>query len=90
MKRQGYIDMYNGINVLQMQHYIKISCTSYITKICDKYLMSWMQNFTSSEDRPTPLPADPTWMKKFNAAMGDPDLKIDTSKTGKDYGIKLS
>jgi hypothetical protein len=36
IRRQGYIDMYNGINVLQMQHYIKISCNSYITKICDK------------------------------------------------------
>ncbi len=27
------------------------------------------------DDRPTPLPADPTWIKKFNAATGDPDLK---------------
>ncbi len=23
--------------------------------------------------RPTPFPCDPTWYKKFNAAMGDPD-----------------
>jgi hypothetical protein len=34
-----------------------------------------MQNFTSTDDRPTPLPADPTWMKTFYAATGDPDLK---------------
>jgi hypothetical protein len=32
IKHQGYIDMYNSIDVLQMQHYIKISCNSYITK----------------------------------------------------------
>jgi hypothetical protein len=38
--------------------------------------LSWMQNFTSTDDRPTPLPTDPAWMKKFNAAMGDPDPKI--------------
>jgi hypothetical protein len=76
IKRQVYIDLYNGIDVLQMQHYIKISCTLYITNICDKYLTSWMQNLTSTEDRQAPLPADPTWMKKFNAATGDPDLKI--------------
>ncbi len=34
-----------------------------------------MQNFTSPDDRPTPLPTDPTWYKKFNAAIGDPDPK---------------
>jgi hypothetical protein len=28
MKRQGYLDMYNGIDVLQTRHYIKISCTT--------------------------------------------------------------
>ena len=32
--------------------------------------------FTSTDDRPTPLPTDPTWYKKFNAAVGDPDPKI--------------
>jgi len=35
-----------------------------------------MQNLTSTEDRPTPLPTDPTWFKKFNAAVGDPDPKV--------------
>ncbi len=34
-----------------------------------------MQNFTSTDDHPTPLPTDPTWYKKFNAAVGDPDPK---------------
>ena len=76
MKWQGYLDMYNGIDVLQTRHYITISCTTYINIICEKYLLSWMQNFTSTDDRPTPLPTDPAWMKKFNAAMGDPDPKI--------------
>jgi hypothetical protein len=86
MKLQGYIDMYNSINVLQMQHYIKISCTSYINKLCDKYLTSWMQSFTSTKDRPTPIPADPTWMKKFDANTGDPDLKIQ-AKLAKTMGL---
>ena len=34
MKRQGFLDMYNGIDVIQTCHYIKILCTSYINKIC--------------------------------------------------------
>ncbi len=75
MKRQGFLDMYNGIDVIQTRHYIKILCTSYINKICKNYLQTWMRNFTSTDDRPTPLPSDPAWMKKFNAATGDPDAK---------------
>ena len=76
MKLQGYLDMYNGIDVIQTRHYIKISCTSYINKISNKYLQTWMRNYTSTNDRPTPLPTDPAWMKKFNAATGDPDPKV--------------
>jgi hypothetical protein len=76
MKRQGFLDMYNGIDVTQTRDYIKISSKSFIEKICEKYLTTWMQNFTSTDDRPTPLPTDPTWYKKFNAATGDPDPKI--------------
>jgi hypothetical protein len=76
MKWQGYLDVYNGIDVLQTRNYIKISCKTFINKICNKYLNSWMQNFTSTEDQPTLLPTDPIWFKKLNAAIGDPDLKV--------------
>jgi hypothetical protein len=47
MKRQGFLDMYNGVDVHQTRDYIKISCTTYINKICDKYLNSWMHNFST-------------------------------------------
>jgi len=76
MKRQGYLDMYNGIDVIQTRDYIKISTTTFIDKICDKYLSSWMHNFTIMEDRPTPLPSDPTWLNKFYVAIGDPDPDV--------------
>lgn len=76
MKRQGYLDMYNGIDVIQTRDYIKISSKSFIVKICEKYLTTWMHNFTTTEDRPTPLPTDPNWFKKFNAAVGNPDPKV--------------
>jgi hypothetical protein len=35
-----------------------------------------MRNFTSTDILPTPFPTDPIWMKKFNAATGNPDPKI--------------
>ena len=34
-----------------------------------------MRNYTTTAKRPTPLPTDPTWLKKFNATTGDPDPK---------------
>jgi hypothetical protein len=40
-----------------------------------------MNNFTTTDDRPTPLPSDPTWLKKFNAAIGDPDLEVQKKLT---------
>jgi hypothetical protein len=76
MKRQDYLGMYNGINMLQTRDYIKISSYKLINRICEKYLVTWMHNFTSLDARPTPLPTDPTWYKKFNSAVGDPDPKV--------------
>ena len=38
VKCQGYLNMYNGIDVLQTRHYIKISVTSFINKVFDKHL----------------------------------------------------
>jgi hypothetical protein len=37
IKRHGLLDMYNGVDVLQSRHYIRISCTSFINKISEKY-----------------------------------------------------
>jgi hypothetical protein len=75
MKHQGYLDMYHGVNKKQTKNYIKISCKSSIEKICYKYLNFWMHTFTSTGDSPTPLPTDPTWHKRFNDAVGNPDPK---------------
>jgi hypothetical protein len=73
VKRQGLLDMYNGIDVLQTQHYVKIDCHTYISKFCTKNLDSWLGKVPLTANRPTPLPADSTWLKKFNAATGPTD-----------------
>ncbi len=82
LKRQGLLDMFNGVNVVQTRDYIKISCQTYIDKFCEKYLGTWLGKIPLSENRPTPRPTDPTWLKKFNAAVGlsgDPDIQKDLS-----------
>jgi len=73
IKQQGLLDMYNGVDVLQSRHYIRISCTSFITKISEKYQSTWMKHLYAPSARPTPLPTDATWLKEFNKATGDPD-----------------
>ena len=68
--------MYNGIDILQTRYYIKINLKTFIDKIFEPYLATWMKTAYPSPTRSTPLPLDPTWLKKFNAAVGDPDTKI--------------
>ena len=76
VKRQGYLDMYNGIDVLQTRHYIKISVRSFIDKVFEHHLSTWMKSTYPSPARSTPLPTDATFMKKFNSSTGDPDPKL--------------
>ena len=40
LKRLGLVTMYNGVNVEQTKHYIKLSCETYIDKISARHLDS--------------------------------------------------
>jgi hypothetical protein len=75
--------MYNGIDIGQTIDYIKISCKLFVEKSCKKNLETWMNNYMISATRPTPLPSDLNWLKKFNKATGGPNKKIQT-KLAKD------
>jgi hypothetical protein len=75
IKRQGYLDMYNGIDVIQTRFYIKLNVKTYIEKIIKPYFCTWMKTSYPSPARSTPLPLAAMWLKKFNAAIGDPDPK---------------
>ena len=68
--------MYNEIDDYQTGDYIKIACTLFVEKCCDKYLETWMKTYMMSGMQPTPLPLDPMWMKKFDLATRDPDKKL--------------
>ncbi len=58
IKRQGYLDMYNGINVVQTRYYIKLNLTTYVNKIFEPYLATWMKTTYPTPTRSTPLPTD--------------------------------
>ncbi len=67
--------MFNGIDITQTRDYIKILCKSFIDKCCEKHLASWMSSYLMAAACPMPLPCNPNWFKKSNAAIGDPDPK---------------
>jgi hypothetical protein len=76
VKHQGYLDVYNGINVHQTRHYIKISVRLFINKVFKKHLATWMKSAYPSTARSTPLPSNPIFQKKFNSSTGDPDKNV--------------
>ena len=80
LKRLGLVDMYNGVNVKQTKHYVKISCESYIDKICNKHLNSWMKAFVVPPINPTPLPTSASFAKSFLVAEGSPDSQAELEK----------
>ena len=80
LKRLGLVDMYNGVNVEQTKHYVKISCESYINKMCNKHLDSWMKAFVVPPVNPTPLPTTSGFMKSFLVAEGSPDMQLELEK----------
>ena len=75
LKRQGLLDMFNGIDIVQTRDYIKIDCHTYITRFCDKYIDTWLGNMNTTENKPVPLPSCPVWLKKFNSATGSTNPK---------------
>jgi hypothetical protein len=86
LKRLGLITLFNGLDVDQTESYIKISCTTYIERICDKYLDTWMRSH-NIPNRATPLPQTDSFVKTFLTADGDPDPVIQ-NELSKRMGIK--
>jgi hypothetical protein len=77
IKRQGYLDMYNGVDVLQTKHYIRINVKTFIEKAFEQHIATWMKTSYPIPNRSTPLPSsDQDWIKKLNVAIGNPDAKI--------------
>ena len=81
--------MYNGIDVHQTRHYIKILVAFFIDKVFVNHLKTWMKSAYPNPARSSPFPSDANWQKNFNAAVGNPDPKHQ-SKLAKDMQISFS
>jgi hypothetical protein len=79
IKQQGYLDMYNGVDVLQTRHYIKLNVKAFIDKVFEHHISTGMKTSYPTPNHLTPLPTYATWLKKFNAAFGNPDKKIQSN-----------
>jgi hypothetical protein len=75
IKRQGYLDMYNGVDIYQTKHYIKLNVKRFINKVFVKHIKTWMKMSYPTPHWSTPLPSNDERLKKFNAAYGNPDPK---------------
>ncbi len=87
IKRQGLLDMFIGVDIIQTRDYIKIDCHTYVDKFCAKYLKTWLRKLHIPDDRPTPLPTDKDWLSNFNSSVGSSDPK-DIAKLESSMQIK--
>jgi hypothetical protein len=79
IKRQGYLDMYNKVDIYQTRHYIKLNVKTFVDKVFQRHIATWMKTSYPMPNRSTPLPHVDEWLKKFNAAIGDPNKKVQTT-----------
>jgi hypothetical protein len=86
IKCQGYLDMYNRIDVHQTRHYIKIFIHSFIKKVFEQHLATGMKSAYPSPACSTLLPINTTFQKKFNSATGNPGPKMQ-QKLAKDMQL---
>ena len=83
LKLLGKLDLYNGLDICQAKHFVKIHCKSYLTKV----LMShgWME--TSSKHTTTPMAYDKKTFELMHTAEG-PALIEDQIHLAEKMGFK--
>ena len=75
IKRQGPVELFNGINVDQTKYYIKLHCETYVDRITVKHIAAWFNDAKLAKDRPLPFPTTGEFAKEFPATVGNPDEK---------------
>jgi hypothetical protein len=67
----GIIKRFNGLDIQQTQHYIKISCQTYIDKIVEYH--KWQHEHTAN--LPIPMRNDSTYQANLELSYGPEDVK---------------
>jgi hypothetical protein len=65
IKYLGVLKMFNGMDITQTKYYIKLHCTSHITRIIQQH--QWTE--TTTKLYPIPYPADNTYTKLLDTAI---------------------
>jgi hypothetical protein len=50
--------MYNGVDILQTKHYIHINVNTFIDKVFERHIATWMKTSYPTPNRLTQLPSD--------------------------------
>jgi hypothetical protein len=76
----GLVSLINGIDVLQTRDYIKISVKTYLERICERHLETWM--IVGCDKVSTSLKNEKEFVRGFLAAAddNDPDAQANLAK----------
>jgi hypothetical protein len=73
IKDLGQLTRYNGVDIIQAKHYIKINNPTYIRKIINEH--SWMIDETKTQNMPIPMSDDKQYLKQLEEAQPPEDEK---------------
>jgi hypothetical protein len=59
----GEVTRYNGVDIEQTRHYVKIHCNKYITKLTQSY--PWLEHEQKPSHMPLPFPSDAAFLSKL-------------------------
>ena len=82
LKREGILSRHNGIDIIQSQDYIKITCETYIDKICKNKPFDWKKT------KSVPIPMmDKDKLRELETTTG-PEDPVDKKKLEDEFGFK--
>ena len=84
IKELGLVSRYNGVDVQQTKHYIKIHNTTYIIKLIDNH--SWLQQEPSLGQFPLPINPDPKYHHQLE--MAEPLTEEEKQTVESEMGFK--
>jgi hypothetical protein len=67
IKDLGQLERYNGVDIVQGRHYIKLNNPTYIQKIIDKH--KWMIDSSHTPNKPVPMNDDKKYIQSIETAV---------------------